>query len=93
MAEISVDEWLLDWATVGDSNVCPQCKERGHWDPQTLGQWEMSGLPGAGMTYCKFKCRCILLPKDLLDVFPTLRGKTINLRDDENLKISKEPLD
>jgi hypothetical protein len=84
------EKWKLRWVDVGDGRVCPDCISRRKWSAVTLSEWEERGLPGAGWTYCQGNCRCILIPDGLLEVVPTLRGKGISLRDDENLKISKE---
>ena len=84
-----VDRWELDWVDVGDARVCPDCRFRANkMGAKTLPEWNALGLPGAGATVCGPGCRCILLPKDILDVFPSLRGKKINLRDDEYLRVS-----
>ena len=74
---------------VGDKNVCEDCKRLNRCQTRTLNMWVSVGLPGSGHTLCLRKCRCILLPETLLEVFPTLRGQTIKLRDDVNLRIRK----
>jgi hypothetical protein len=99
--EDDVLKWKLIWVDVGDERVCKgppdsfkkrplNCKFLSRQTPRTLPQWQKIGLPGSGHTKCKWKCRCILLPDVLFESFESLRGQTIDLRDDKNLRIVKE---
>lgn len=99
--EDNVMTWRLIWVDVGDARVCKgppddwkkrplNCKFLSKQSPKTLPQWQKVGLPGSGHTKCQWKCRCIPLPDELFVDFESLRGQTIDLRDDKNLRISKE---
>jgi len=55
-------------------NTCPDCIER-HNRVQTWDKWEEEGLPRTGQTVCKENCRCVLLPKDTLEIEPIRREK------------------
>lgn len=86
-----IEQFRLEWVTVGDTKVCPDCVDRNTWPAVTLEEWEGLGLPGLGFTVCGGHCRCILMPVELMNIFATLRGTGVILRDgQDNLKISRE---
>lgn len=58
-AKKAIERQLWIWISVGDGNVCPQCKER-HGQKRTIKEWTKLGLPRTGATYCKQYCRCRL---------------------------------
>lgn len=85
--------WLLGWISVRDKNVCPDCRDRDKEskdEPLSFNQHQSKGLPGSGCTRCLWRCRCLLLPAELLELFPTLQGEAISAYDDKSLRISKE---
>lgn len=60
------------WVTRYDGNVCGKdatgpnawrvsCWHR-HKMEKTYNEWKRAGLPGAGVTYCRRRCRCVLFP-------------------------------
>lgn len=85
-----IEKWKLIWVDVGDSKVCPDCRIRAKLEGKTLLEWHRLGLPGAGCTICRDRCRCLLLPEEIFNIYPSLRGQTIRLRDDEYLQISEK---
>jgi hypothetical protein len=90
MAE-NIEAWPLGWITVGDEKVCPECEDRNTWEPRTLTEWEEYGLPGRADTSCRGHCRCVLLPEQLIEIYPKLKGTTVKLRDaDDSLRITRE---
>lgn len=84
------DNFIFSWQTMKDKSVCPDCVERGNGEFRTFDEWKSIGLPGFGSTLCGTRCRCVIIPEDIVKIFPSIRGDTINLRDDENLIISKK---
>lgn len=78
------------WVTMKDGKVCDTCVGRGNSGPKPFKTWESIGLPKAGTTICQTKCRCILVPNNVMGAFPSIRGNLVDLRDDQNLVISKK---
>ena len=64
--------WLMDWVTVGDGRVCPDCVSEGNMPPRMLDQFPY--LPREGGTVCDGDCRCMLLPHDLYESEMILDG-------------------
>lgn len=62
------DLWV--WVTMGDDNVCPDCVERGGWEPKTWDEWVEIGLPRTGSTLCMTTCRCDPMPAEVIDQVP-----------------------
>ena len=85
----NVLDWDLGWLDVRDKYVCPDCQIIREWKSRELEGWEDIGLPGSGHTVCRQRCRCLLIPDEVLELFPTLQGQGISLRDDKNLRISR----
>lgn len=77
------------WVTMKDKRVCPSCLDRGGYESKKFGEWESIGLPKSGTTICGVKCRCVLVPDNVIGFYPSILGKPVNLRDDENFVISK----
>lgn len=61
------------WVTRYDKNVCGR-KETGasawriscwhrHGKTKSYVEWRRAGLPGSGVTFCRKRCRCLLMPK------------------------------
>ena len=85
------ESWLLVWVAVGDKNTCPDCIVRAGMPAMLYKDWVSLGLPGAGLTVCRDRCRCFLMPDELIALFPTLRGGGVQLRDtDDNLRITRK---
>ena len=51
---------LMEWQTVGDGNVCPDCEAIGG-TVRTFLEWMNSAMPGDGSTVCGGRCRCPLV--------------------------------
>ena len=51
---------LMEWQTVGDGNVCPDCEAIGG-TVRTFLEWMNSAMPGDGSTVCGGRCRCSLV--------------------------------
>lgn len=54
------------WAAVL-INTCPDCVERHNMEERTWEEWEALGLPRTGNTVCRQRCRCMLVPADIVE--------------------------
>lgn len=52
-------DWELDDRV---TNHCEDCLDRAEWEPMTLEEWELVGIPGSGVTACNLYCYCNLKP-------------------------------
>lgn len=75
-----LDRYLWTWVDMGDDNVCPDCEKLSAMPPASMEEWVTQRTePGRGDTVCGDKCRCIMVPADLIEIFPDLRteGKIV----------------
>jgi hypothetical protein len=54
-------------------NTCPDCLER-HGQVQSMAEWEAEGVPRSGATVCAENCKCVLLPAEVAELEPIMRG-------------------
>ncbi len=72
--------YTWEWIDMGDDRVCPDCERLSAMPPATMEVWVTERTePGRGDTVCGDRCRCILVPADLIEIFPDLRteGKIV----------------
>lgn len=86
-----IESILLVWVTMGDERICPDCLQNSKLPPMNYYDWEERGFPASGSTVCGDRCRCGLVPGNIIQIFPNLRGSPINLRSDKTLVI-RDPL-
>ena len=55
-----------NWVAVMQ-NTCFDCLFRHDMEAQTLGEWEMIGLPRTGATVCRQYCQCMLVPSEVIE--------------------------
>lgn len=67
-------------------NTCPDCIERHNMEARTWEKWEEIGLPRTGNTVCRQRCRCMLVPADVVKegAAPIKRPK----KDDKALRMA-----
>ena len=54
-------------------NTCPDCLDR-HNKIKNWADWEAEGLPRTGATVCGQNCKCVLLPSEVTELQPIVRG-------------------
>ena len=54
-------------------NTCDDCLDR-HNQVKDWGDWEIEGLPRTGATVCRENCKCVLLPDEIVQLEPIMRG-------------------
>lgn len=93
----SLDDDILDsynwhWLNMGDDRVCPDCEALAALDPVTFTEWEeRRTLPGRGDTVCGDHCRCVMVPVDMVTMFPDLiSGGKIVIRDIGDLVVTAD---
>lgn len=75
-----LDRYLWDWINMGDDRVCDDCERLASLPPATMTEWTTQRTePGRGDTVCGDRCRCAMVPADLVSIFPDLKteGKII----------------
>lgn len=82
------DSILFVWINMQDGRVCPDCIHNAKLPAMTYDQWQEYGFPASGGTVCGDRCRCGLIPGNIIKVFPSIIGKSINLRSDTRLVIT-----
>jgi hypothetical protein len=83
-----LDKYTWSWLTIGDDRVCPECEAFGRMKPATYTEWITErSEPGRGDTSCGDRCRCVMVPEDIL-VLGTDLAASIKLSDPK-LVISK----
>jgi len=56
---------LLDWTLDPGAEHCDDCLNRSEMQPATMKQWQIIGVPMAGITICGLRCRCRLTPSGI----------------------------
>ena len=51
---------LYRWQTES-GNPCPDCASRAGYEPTTMDEWQLIGLPRQGATVCNVHCMCVLV--------------------------------
>ena len=53
---------LYSWMLDPGAHSCEDCLSRAEMPSAPMKEWEIIGVPGAGVTICGEKCRCRLIP-------------------------------
>jgi len=66
-ADLNQYDW--EWMNMGDDKVCPDCERLATLPPASMKVWVTERTePGRGDTACGKKCRCAMVPADLVSV-------------------------
>lgn len=52
---------LYSWTLDPGASHCEDCINRSEMEPMTMEEWQVVGVPEAGMTICGDRCRCRLI--------------------------------
>jgi len=90
--KIDIDQYTLKWLNMGDDRVCPDCERLAAMPPASYEVWITERTePLAGDTVCRDKCRCCLVPDDLILMSADLlKGGKIIIADIGKLVVGRE---
>jgi len=75
-----LNQYTWEWVNMGDDKVCPDCERLATLPPASMEEWVQDRTePGRGDTVCGDRCRCAMVPADLLEIYPDLKteGKIV----------------